>query len=137
MSFPPDPSPPPVVVDSPLRPTPYVQCPAVTITVALSWVAEQLNQPPGSSKRESMKSASKKISSPTYGCSPLSGWPLVIADAGAASRIMDTIATSAENLRISPPNGCGLVPSYERVGSTDMRPSAYLECTRWATRRIT
>src|SRR5512132_4669682 len=103
MSFPPDPSPPPVVVDSPLRPTPYVQCPAVTITVALSWVAEQLNQPPGSSKRESMKSASKKISSPTYGCSPASGWPVVMADAGMAESTTAAIAKKASFLIMRTP----------------------------------
>ena len=39
------------VVDTPFRPTPNVQWPAVTTIVASSSVPVQVNQPPGSSKR--------------------------------------------------------------------------------------
>jgi hypothetical protein len=40
-------------VGSPFSPVPKVQCPAVTTIVELTSVPEQLNQPPGSSKRGS------------------------------------------------------------------------------------
>jgi hypothetical protein len=49
-SLPPDPD----GVGSPSSPVPNVQCPAVTTTVGLTSVREQLNQPPGSSNRGSI-----------------------------------------------------------------------------------